>query len=114
MSKLSSDSDMTQNLITSVTGSVLAAAQVVSTELLPAQSLDSVGKLGALALLIWMLLLQTRECDKLREKLREEIKKCSHCRLARAANENLIEQAREHGEHETENQTYTGKDRGGR
>lgn len=65
--------------------------------------LDSVPTLGGVGLLVWIVIYQTKECDKLREQLRQAHHKCSDCRLARAANDTLIEAGKEHAEHEREN-----------
>lgn len=102
---------MTSNLIACATGAVVAAMQV-ATAATTNNALDSVPTLGGVGLLVWIVIYQTKENDKLREQLRQAHQKCSDCRLARAANDTLIEASKEHFDHEGENQTDTEK--GGR
>lgn len=99
---------MTSNLIACATGAVVAAMQV-ATAATTNSALDSVPTLGGVGLLVWIVIYQTKECDKLREQLRRAHQKCSDCRLARAANDTLIEAGKEHFDHEGENQTDTEK-----
>lgn len=102
---------MTSNLIACATGAVVAAMQV-ATAATTNNALDSVPTLGGVGLLVWIVIYQTKENDKLREQLRQAHQKCSDCRLARAANDTLIEASKEHFDHEGENQADTEK--GGR
>ena len=99
---------MTSNLIACATGAVVAAMQV-ATAATTNNALDSVPTLGGVGLLVWIVIYQTKECDKLREQLRQAHQKCSDCRLARAANDTLIEASKEHFDHEGENQADTEK-----
>ncbi|MBR5887311.1 MAG: hypothetical protein IKZ07_03785 [Akkermansia sp.] len=101
---------MTSNLIACCTGAVVAAMQV-ATAATSSNALDSIPTLGGVGLLVWIVIYQTKECDKLREQLRKAHEKCSNCRLARAANDTLIEAGKEHFD-ERENQADTEK--GGR
>ena len=99
---------MTSNLIACATGAVVAAMQV-ATAATTSSALDSVPTLGGVGLLVWIVIYQTKENDKLREQLRQAHQKCSECRLARAANDTLIEASKEHFDHEGENQADTEK-----
>lgn len=99
---------MTSNLIACATGAVVAAMQV-ATAATTSNALDSVPTLGGVGLLVWIVIYQTKENDKLREQLRQAHQKCSDCRLARAANDTLIEASKEHFDHEGENQADTEK-----
>lgn len=93
---------MTNNLIACATGAVMAAVQVANTAS-GAGALESIPTLGGVGLLVWIVMNQTKECDKLREQLRKAHEKCSSCRLARAANDTLIEAGKEHFDHESDN-----------
>ena len=92
---------MTNNLIACATGAVMAAVQVANTAT-GAGPLESIPTLGGVGLLVWIVIYQTKECDKLREQLRKAHQKCGECRLARAANDTLIEAGKEHVENERE------------
>ena len=89
----------------------MAAVQVANTAN-GAGALESIPTLGGVGLLVWIVICQTKECDKLREQLRKAYEKCGSCRLARAANDTLIEAGKEHFDHEGENQADSEK--GGR
>ena len=102
---------MTNNLIACATGAVVAAMQVATTAT-TSSALDSVPTLGGVGLLVWIVINLTKENDKLREQLRQAHQKCGDCRLARAANEALIEAGKEMFDHEGKNQADTEK--GGR
>lgn len=93
---------MTNNLIACVIGAVVAATQV-ATAAATSGALDSIPTLGGVGLLVWIVMHQTKECDKLREQLRKAHEKCNNCSLARAANDTLIEAGKEHFD-ERENQ----------
>ena len=93
---------MTNNLLACATGAVMAAVQVANTAN-GAGALESIPTLGGVGLLVWIVICQTKECDKLREQLRKAYEKCGNCRLARAANDTLIEAGKEHFD-ERENQ----------
>ena len=80
----------------------------VATAATTSNALDSVPTLGGVGLLVWIVIYQTKECDKLREQLRKAHEKCSNCRLARAANDTLIEAGKELID-ERENQADTEK-----
>lgn len=99
---------MTNNLIACATGAVVAATQV-ATAAATSGALDSIPTLGGVGLLVWIVMHQTKECDKLREQLRKAHEKCNNCRLARAANDTLIEAGKEHFDHEGENQADSEK-----
>lgn len=101
---------MTSNLIACCTGAVVAAMQV-ATAATSSNALDSIPTLGGVGLLVWIVIYQTKECDKLREQLRKAHEKCGNCRLARAANDTLIEAGKEHFD-ERENQADTEKSGG--
>lgn len=90
---------MTSNLIACGTGAAVAAMQVASAAA-GSGALDSVPTLGGVGVLVWIVLHQARECDKLREQLREAHRKCGDCRLAKAANDALVEAGKEHFGHD--------------
>lgn len=96
---------MTSNFMACATGAVLAAVQVAQAS--AGGALDSVPTLGGVGLLVWIVIHQTKECDKLREQLRKAHEKCNTCRLARAANDTLIEAGKEYTEHEKEDSEHT-------
>lgn len=102
---------MTSNLIACATGAVVAAMQV-ATAAEASNAMGAVPTLGGVGLLVWIVINLTKENDKLREQLRQAHQKCGDCRLARAANDALIEAGKEMFEHEGENQADTEK--GGR
>lgn len=93
---------MTNNILACLTGATLAAAELASGS---AGTIESITQLGGLGVLVWIALRQSKELDKLREQLRESYRKCGDCALARAANNNLIEQA----EHEREDKADSEK-----
>ena len=101
---------MTNNLIACATGAVVAAMQLIGSATAPG-GVD-IPALGGVGLLVWIVIHQTKEVDKLREQLRQAQAKCGECRLARAANDTLIEAGRELLNDERENKNDTEGRRG--
>ena len=73
------------NTIASTTGAVLATLNAANASNIP----DFLGGLAGVALLVWIVIRQSREIDKLRERNRQLADKCKDCRIAHRANDLL-------------------------
>lgn len=75
------------NTIASTTGAALAFANAANAQNLP----DFLGGLAGVALLVWIVIRQSREIDKLRERNRQLADRCKDCTLTQTANNMLTD-----------------------
>ncbi len=86
------------NTIASTTGAALAFVNAANAQNLP----DFLGGLAGVALLVWIVIRQSREIDKLRERNRQLADRCKDCSLAQTANTMLTDAGHDRIETTTE------------
>lgn len=83
---------MWNNTVALVSGGLIALEHACDAQSVP----DFIGGMMGVGLLVWIVIRQSREIDKLRERNRALADKCTGCDLARTANGVLIEHAKNH------------------